>query len=60
MTDIRFAAKGARFTTAFSRNGIVSGDGGCYYMPRIIGMAKALDLLWTSRMFDAEEALEMG
>ena len=60
MTDIRFAAKGARFTTAFSRNGIVSGDGGCYYLPRIVGMAKALDLLWTSRMFDADEALELG
>jgi 2-(1,2-epoxy-1,2-dihydrophenyl)acetyl-CoA isomerase len=60
MTDIRFAAKGARFTTAFARNGIVSGDGGCYYMPRIVGMAKALDLMWTSRMFDADEALELG
>ena len=60
MADIRFAAKGARFTTAFARNGIVSGDGGCYYLPRIVGMAKALDLMWTSRMFDADEALELG
>ena len=60
MADIRFAAKDARFTTAFSRNGIVSGDGGCYYLPRIVGMAKALELLWTSRLFGAEEALELG
>jgi enoyl-CoA hydratase/carnithine racemase len=60
MTDVRFAATGAKFTTAFSRNGIVSGDGGCYYLPRIIGMAKALELLWTSRVFGAEEALSLG
>ena len=60
MTDIRFAATDAKFTTAFSRNGIVSGDGGCYYLPRILGMAKALELLWTSRLFDAHEALAIG
>jgi enoyl-CoA hydratase/carnithine racemase len=60
MTDIRFAAKDAKFTTAFSRNGLVSGDGGCYFLPRIIGMAKALELLWTSRLVDADEALSLG
>jgi 2-(1,2-epoxy-1,2-dihydrophenyl)acetyl-CoA isomerase len=60
MADIRFAASDAKFTTAFSRNGIVSGDGGCYFLPRIVGMAKALELLWTSRLFDANEALDMG
>jgi 2-(1,2-epoxy-1,2-dihydrophenyl)acetyl-CoA isomerase len=60
MTDIRFASKTAKFTTAFSRNGLVSGDGGCYYLPRILGMAKALELLWTSRLFDADEALALG
>lgn len=60
MTDIRLAARDAKFTTAFSRNGIVSGDGGCYFLPRIVGMAKALELLWTSRLFDAEEALQLG
>jgi 2-(1,2-epoxy-1,2-dihydrophenyl)acetyl-CoA isomerase len=60
MADIRFAASDAKFTTAFSRNGIVSGDGGCYFLPRIVGMAKALELLWTSRLFDAGEALAMG
>jgi 2-(1,2-epoxy-1,2-dihydrophenyl)acetyl-CoA isomerase len=60
MADIRFAALDARFTTAFSRNAIVSGDGGCYYLPRIVGMAKALELLWTSRLFGADEALQIG
>lgn len=60
MTDIRFAAADAFFTTAFARMGIVAGDGGAYYLPRIVGMAKALELLWTSRRFDAEEALAIG
>src|SRR5918997_2233182 len=36
MADIRFAARDARFTTAFTRNGIIAGDGGAYYLPRII------------------------
>jgi enoyl-CoA hydratase/carnithine racemase len=60
MADIRFAAQDARFTQAFTRNAIVAGDGGAYYLPRIVGMAKALELLWTSRMFDADEALAIG
>jgi enoyl-CoA hydratase/carnithine racemase len=60
MADIRFAGSEAKFTTAFTRIGIVAGDGGCYYLPRIIGMAKALELLWTSRVFGPEEALSMG
>jgi enoyl-CoA hydratase/carnithine racemase len=41
MADIRFAAEDAVFTTAFARMGIVAGDGGAYYLPRIVGMAKA-------------------
>jgi len=60
MADIRFAAKDARFTQAYTRNAIVPGNGGCYFLPRILGMAKALELLWTSRTFDADEALAIG
>jgi enoyl-CoA hydratase/carnithine racemase len=60
MADIRFAARDARFTQAYTRNAIVPGNGGCYFLPRIVGMAKALELLWTSRTFDAEEALRIG
>jgi 2-(1,2-epoxy-1,2-dihydrophenyl)acetyl-CoA isomerase len=60
MADIRFAAKDARFTQAYTRNAIVPGNGGCYFLPRIVGMAKALELLWTSRTFDADEALAIG
>ncbi len=60
MADIRIAAQDARFTQAYTRNAIVPGNGGCYFLPRILGMAKALELLWTSRTFDAAEALAIG
>lgn len=60
MADIRIAARDAKFTQAYTRNGIIPGNGGCYFLPRIVGMAKALELLWTSRTFDAEEALAIG
>jgi 2-(1,2-epoxy-1,2-dihydrophenyl)acetyl-CoA isomerase len=40
--------------------GLIPGDGGCYYLPRIVGVARALDLIWTGRLFDAEEALRIG
>jgi 2-(1,2-epoxy-1,2-dihydrophenyl)acetyl-CoA isomerase len=60
MADIRFAGKDALFTQAYTRNGIVPGNGGCYLLPRIVGMARALELLWTSRKFGADEALAIG
>lgn len=60
MADIRFASSAAKFTQAYSRNAIIPGNGGCYFLPRIVGMAKALELLWTSRTFMADEALAMG
>jgi 2-(1,2-epoxy-1,2-dihydrophenyl)acetyl-CoA isomerase len=60
MCDIRFAAETARFGMTYVRMGLIPGDGGCYFLPRIVGMAKALDLIWTGRLIDAKEALDMG
>jgi len=60
MGDIRLAASTARFAETYSRIGIFSGDGGAWYLPRIVGTAKALDLLWTGRFIDAVEAERMG
>jgi len=60
MCDMRFAADSARFGMTYVRIGIVPGDGGAYYLPRIVGTARALDLIWSGRIFDAKEALEFG
>jgi 2-(1,2-epoxy-1,2-dihydrophenyl)acetyl-CoA isomerase len=60
MCDMRFAGESARFGMTYVRMGIIPGDGGAYYLPRIVGTARALDLIWTGRLFGAEEALAMG
>jgi 2-(1,2-epoxy-1,2-dihydrophenyl)acetyl-CoA isomerase len=60
MCDIRFASDSARFGMTYIRMGIIPGDGGAYYLPRIVGMARALDLIWSGRIFDASEALDLG
>ncbi len=60
MCDMRFASESARFGMTYVRMGIIPGDGGAYYLPRIVGLANALDLIWTGRIFGAEEALAMG
>jgi enoyl-CoA hydratase/carnithine racemase len=60
MCDIRFAAKSARFAEAYIRVGLIPGNGGCYFLPRIVGIARALELLWTGEFVSADAALEMG
>lgn len=60
MCDIRFAARSARFSEGYIRVGLVPGDGGCYYLPRIVGTANALRLLWTGDFVGADDALAMG
>lgn len=60
MADIRFAAASARFSEGYVRVGLVPGDGGCFYLPRVVGAAAALRLLWTGEFVDADEALALG
>jgi 2-(1,2-epoxy-1,2-dihydrophenyl)acetyl-CoA isomerase len=60
MADMRFAADSARFGMAYVKVGIIPGDGGAYFLPRIVGMAKALELIWTGDLIDAQEALRIG
>ena len=60
MADIRIASEQAKFAMSYAKIGLVPGDGGCYFLPRIVGLARALDLIWTGRLFDAQEALAMG
>ena len=58
--NIRFAAEGAKFTTAFARRGLIAEHGLSWSLPRIVGTANALDLLMSGRVFLAEEAAELG
>ena len=60
MCDIRFAAERAKITTAFARRGLVAEHGMSWMLPRLIGPARALDLLLSGRVVLAEEAAEMG
>jgi enoyl-CoA hydratase/carnithine racemase len=60
MCDIRLLARSARLSEGYIKVGLVPGDGGCYFLPRLVGMAKALELLWTGDFVDAEEALRLG
>lgn len=58
--DIRFAAAGAKFTTAFSHRGLIAEYGSSWYLPKLVGQSVALDLLMSGRVFRAEEAKELG
>jgi len=58
--DIRFASDQAKFGTAFARRGLIAEHGISWMLPRLVGLANALDLLFSARMIDAQEALRMG
>jgi enoyl-CoA hydratase/carnithine racemase len=60
MCDIRFAAEGAKLTTAFSRRGLVAEHGISWILPRLVGPATALDLLLSGRIVLGEEAAQLG
>lgn len=60
MTDIRYAARSARFAESYVKVGLIPGDGGAFLLPRLVGLSKALELLWTGEFVEAEEAQRLG
>lgn len=58
--DMRFAAKSARFAETYVNVGLAPGDGGAFLLPRLVGLTKALELLWTGDFISADEAERLG
>ncbi len=58
--DLRFAAESAVFITAYAQRGLVAEHGMSWLLPRLIGPARALDILWSGRRIDGGEALQLG
>jgi 2-(1,2-epoxy-1,2-dihydrophenyl)acetyl-CoA isomerase len=58
--DIRLVSEKASFADVFINIGLVPDSGGCYYLPRIVGIGKALELAMTGDKVTAEEAYRIG
>ena len=60
MCDLRFMSEEANLTTVFTRRGLVAEHGTSWLLPRMIGLSRALDILWSSRKIDGAEAYRLG
>lgn len=60
MCDIRIAGESARFAESFVKLGIIPGDGGAWFLQRLIGYSKAFELSVTGDVIDAANALKIG
>jgi enoyl-CoA hydratase/carnithine racemase len=60
LADLRFVERQAKFSTAFSQRGLIAEHSISWTLPRLIGSGNALDLLWSARKFDGEEAHRLG
>jgi 2-(1,2-epoxy-1,2-dihydrophenyl)acetyl-CoA isomerase len=58
--DIRVAGQSARFAETYAKIGLLPGGGGAWFLPRLVGTARALELLWTAEFVDAEQARAIG
>jgi len=60
MCDIRIAGEDAKFSESFLRIGIIPGDGGSWFLPKIIGLSRASEMILTCDVLNAEKALDWG
>ncbi|MFC3069889.1 enoyl-CoA hydratase-related protein [Phenylobacterium soli] len=60
MCDLRFMAEEAALTTVFTKRGLIAEHGTSWLLPRMIGLSRALDLLWSARRIDGAEAYRLG
>jgi len=58
--DIRIAGRSAKIAAAFTKRGVVPESGGTWLLPRLLGWAKAAEIIFTGRTLLAEQCLEMG
>ena len=60
MCDIRIASEKALFAESFMRVGLIPGDGGAWFLPRVIGLSRACEMSYTCDMIDAQKADKWG
>lgn len=60
MCDMRIASTEATFAETFARVGLVPGDGGAFFLTRLVGFGKAMEMFLTCKTFSATEALQIG
>ena len=60
MCDIRMMAQSATLAQSYINMGLITGNGGTYYLPRLVGIDRALELFWTGRMVSSAEAERIG
>ncbi len=58
--DLRIAAEGARFHLTYTKLGLAPAWGGSYFIPRLVGPAKGVELLWRGATIDSGEGLSLG
>jgi len=58
--DLAYASEKSKFVMAYNKIGLTPDGSGSYFLPRIVGMKRALELMYTNRLLDAKEASEWG
>ena len=58
--DIRIASENAKMGAVFAKRGVLPESGGCWYLPRLLGWAKAAEVAFLGDVLDAQKSLELG